>query len=124
MNPYGLTLAGQNRRPYSDILIGLIESYNGKVYANNKVELLPESETGNCIWQEEEIIVIYDDTQPVDKIYFTVAHELGHIVLNHKQRIFDDKMRISKAVFELEADTFAYGFLNLLPKLHGVIKQN
>lgn len=57
--------------------------------------------------------VAYDGNQIPERILFTKAHELGHIILNHnlKSDIVDESAQGQKDPIETEANVFASSFL-------------
>lgn len=44
---------------------------------------LVEAADGLTFYADEVPVILYDSTCPADKIRFTVAHELGHLILMH-----------------------------------------
>ena len=89
-----------------------------KITKQNGITLLMDSdakelrdgEAGISIYDGSEWFVIYDDSLPIGRIVFTIAHELGHIFLGHPLiagyhiRAKDGNTRPRT---ELEADSFA-----------------
>jgi len=80
--------------------------------------------------------VAVNTAKPFNRIRFTLAHELGHIFLNHDKRdIYDgeasremeldefEEMPSSKPAKELEADVFASELLIPLEQLKKYVKQ-
>lgn len=69
--------------------------------------------TGNDL-KDQHLIFLSDDlfNQTSEQIHFTIAHEVGHVILGHKNSVqyHQSKEEIKKQ--EKEADTFAhqYGF--------------
>lgn len=85
--------------------------YGIKVAKNSSAQYLKPSEFGCSLvdlagnWQ-----IIYDDTEPKGRMRFTIAHELGHILLGHEMsdgfghfRTASDK----RPAAERQADEFA-----------------
>ena len=68
-------------------------------------ELLP-GEYGKILYNlsTDQWIIVYDDTQPTDVSRFTIAHELGHYFLKHKDSFGSDR---NGRNIEAEADLFA-----------------
>lgn len=66
--------------------------------------------------------VYYDDSKPIERQRFTLAHELGHIQLNHNFPI-PSECTVPKPdkCLEIEANAFAQKFLAPLPLVY---KQN
>lgn len=54
-----------------------------KVYKNSDVQLLTGTQIGLSFCYNGSFCIIIDDTQIVTRRRFTLAHELGHIVLGH-----------------------------------------
>lgn len=54
-----------------------------KVIKNSLANKLITSQKGQSYINQDETIIIYDDTLPKTVIRYTVAHELGHIFLGH-----------------------------------------
>lgn len=76
---------------------------------NNLFNKLSPDESGKSIIENDKWHIIFNETESKCRCKFTVAHELGHIVLGHKlknghhARTFD----LSKPETETEADIFA-----------------
>ncbi len=74
---------------------------------------LPDNVSGRGDLDEQEIY-INSHTHP-NRQRFTLAHELGHFVLGHKRRQWEDFLNETSGVpMEQEADAFASGLL--MPK--------
>ena len=71
-------------------------------------ELRP-TESGIAIKQNGKWYIIIDDTDVIGKQRFTIAHELGHILLGHPLKIgyYTRKENLVKPTDETEADMFA-----------------
>ncbi len=85
-------------------LISTLGEFNAK---NPKNTLnIPEA---NCIYdsQRDQYLIIYNEKKNARRIYFSLAHELGHILMNHVFR----KDEIDHFFMEGEANTFAGNFL-------------
>lgn len=52
-----------------------------RILKNSDAHQLREGEFGLAIKQCEKWYIVYDDTDTIQQIRFTVAHELGHLVL-------------------------------------------
>lgn len=80
-----------------------------KVYKNSDVRLLTGTQIGLSFYHNGCFRIIIDDRQIVTRRRFTIAHELGHIVLGHvlvdtpQGRTFDS----SKSETERQANVFA-----------------
>src|SRR5579872_522505 len=70
--------------------------------------------TGNDL-ADQHLIFLSDDllAQDEEQIHWSIAHEIGHVVLGHKNNIFfrQSKEHINRQ--EIEADTFAEQFIEL-----------
>jgi len=69
--------------------------------------------TGNDL-KNQHLIFLSDDLfhQSNNQIYFTVAHEIGHIILGHRNSVHYKQSKEEISQQEKEADEFAhqYGF--------------
>lgn len=54
-----------------------------RVIKNSIAHELPENEKGHSYKRYDGIVIIYDDSDPMPIMRFTIAHELGHIFLGH-----------------------------------------
>ncbi|MDY4662455.1 ImmA/IrrE family metallo-endopeptidase [Pseudoflavonifractor capillosus] len=68
------------------------------------VNLDPSKTSGYAVYWNNPII-LYDDERPIEEIRFTVAHELGHILLGHLS--YRQKDGEIPEWAEHEANTFA-----------------
>lgn len=94
-----------------------------KVLKNSEVHMLNNGEIGISLFINNRWVIFYDDKiKSVGRKRFTIAHELGHIILGHPlineryARTFD----INKPIIEKEADTFATRLLTPACVLHGL----
>lgn len=76
---------------------------------DSQVHELRPSESGIAIKQYDNWYIIFDDTDIRGKKRFTIAHELGHILMGHalKNGYYTRKENIVKPTDETEADMFA-----------------
>ena len=85
------------------------------VLRNCEVNLLSPSEYGcSMVDRAGKWIIVYEDTDPPARIRFTIAHELGHILLGHEISAgFGHYRRIygNKPANETQADEFAVRLL-------------
>lgn len=86
--------------------LGIKVSENRKVEDGNK---LRNGEIGKSVLQNGHWIIIFDETNSLQRCRFTITHEIGHILLGHETK--DDRYRrtinITKPEEETEADMFA-----------------
>lgn len=78
-------------------------------YSQVEMNKLKPNESGTTVFIGNKIYIIYRDSESIQRCRFTIAHELGHILLGHKltdNRYFR-KFDISKPEIEIEADVFA-----------------
>lgn len=64
----------------------------------------------SAITLKDQKLIGYNQNHPIVRIRFSVAHEIGHIRLDHSDGVFNVEAEKTKA-FETEADTFAGEFL-------------
>lgn len=90
-----------------------------KVIKNSDIHELQNGERGATILKNEHWYIVFDDTKSVPVCRFTVAHELGHILLGHilvtgtKYRTFEKRDEEEQA-----ADMFAARLLAPACVLH------
>jgi|SRR5579872_82599 len=68
--------------------------------------------TGNDL-SDQHLIFLSDDLLAQDKnqIHWSIAHEIGHVILGHKNNIFVKQSKLSVSHQEIEADRFAKQFV-------------
>ncbi len=85
------------------INITKIAKYFGvAIHKNSLAEELGKDESGICLIQDGKWHIIYDDTMSKQRARYTIAHELGHIVLGHPLR---KGYRYHARTFEVKSDT-------------------
>ena len=90
-----------------------------KVIKNSDIHELQNGERGVTLFKNEHWYIIFDDAESVPVCRFTVAHELGHILLGHmlvndiKYRTFEKRDEEEQA-----ADMFAARLLAPACVLH------
>ena len=87
-------------------VLTLAKSMNIRVVKNSSVYELSPIERGLSVYQDDQWYVIYDDEDIVQKRRFTIAHEMGHILLGHDIKKYSKDDRA-----EMEADMFALRLL-------------
>ena len=112
------TLLDHNITEYPVDLLQLSRRAGIKVIKDSDVDELAAGEYGECLFCDNQWYIVYDDTQPLDKRRFTVAHELGHIFLKHNEEhdrfmkhIEDLKIKHNRKI-ERQADIFARHLIN------------
>ncbi len=86
--------------------------YGGKVVNDSDVHLLTTNQSGRIISINQTFYVIVNDKESIQRIRFTIAHELGHYLLGHLSRpenihILNRDITPIKPAQETEADMFA-----------------
>ena len=63
---------------------------------------------------EKHLIILSDSLweQPEEDIIYTIAHEIGHVVLGHRNAILEPQTRAETARQEREAHAFATRYLD------------
>ncbi len=76
---------------------------------NKQANELQPGENGIAVMQNDKWYIIFDDTDIYGKQRFTIAHELGHILMGHEMKngYYTRRDNISKPADETEADIFA-----------------
>lgn len=62
---------------------GIAKQLGIKVIKNSDIHELQDGERGATIFKNERWYIVFDDTESVPVCRFTVAHEIGHILLGH-----------------------------------------
>ena len=78
-------------------------------YSQVKKDKLKPKESGTTVFIGDKIYIIYRDSESIQRCRFTIAHELGHILLGHKltENRYFRKFDTTKPEIETEADMFA-----------------
>lgn len=98
-------------------------SYHGarELIRKHGLEQLASSTAGFCFFAGNQPVIIYDSTRSPLEVRFTIAHELGHIVLGHlnfRRNFWEEFPNCA----EREADSFALFMLaNELIHSHEVV---
>lgn len=89
----------------------ITEFFGIDVFADSDVQYLRPQESGCCfVDRQGNWTIVYDDSETPGRMRFTIAHELGHILLGHELEAgFEHLRRISegKPITETQADEFA-----------------
>lgn len=87
----------------------ITDNYGIRVISNGTLELLSEGDRGRAIEVKNQWYIIVSDAEPVSARRFTIAHELGHILMKHadKKGYHRSKHTSHKPTAESAADTFA-----------------
>lgn len=80
-----------------------------KLLKNSSVGILKKNEIGKSVFYDNQWYIIYDDTMSPERTLFTIAHELGHILLGHplEDGCYARTIDVTKSIIETEADIFA-----------------
>ncbi len=92
------------------MLSPIAEQMGIKVIKNSCVNELRKNESGVSIFDGSTWYIVYNDKEPRKRNRFTVAHELGHILMGHEmQSNYYTRRRefVLKPSIESEADMFA-----------------
>lgn len=94
---------------FSVDIFDVVDQFKGiKLFKTSDNIILPPFEEGACCRAEDNRYgIIYNANKPINRIKFTIAHELGHILLGH----LDFAKNTPDMNKELEADTFASNLL-------------
>lgn len=88
-----------------------------------EVELAPLGKVAGALRLGDDGAVIYvNESQPVVRQRFSIAHEYGHYLLHHRA-VLDGEAGATATVRELEADRFAALLLVPLPWLDALVPQ-
>ena len=85
-----------------------------RVVKNSQAAALLPGESGKSFFDGDEWFIIYDDSLSVSSARFTIAHELGHILLGHElahAKYQGAKEFTRKPRSEQQADMFAVRLL-------------
>lgn len=82
-------------------------------YDNSNKELLQISEDGYTFYENGKFSIFYNKDKPRVRQRFTIAHEIGHIILYHHLYVPSNILmnNESKGIWEYQADTFAQNIL-------------
>ena len=81
-----------------------------RVVKNSIVHVLEPNTHGIYLCDGETQVIVYDDTRSVEQSKFTIAHELGHILLRHATEYTNYMQQLEK-----QADHFAQQLLTVSP---------
>ena len=90
-------------------VIPIAKHFGISVIKDSLVHELRKGESGISIFNGTGWIIVYDDSESRQRKRFTVAHELGHILLGHemKKGFYLRSSSVHKPLLETEADVFA-----------------
>ncbi len=101
--------AGITELPVS--VVKIAEHFDVKLVKNSHRNWLTPCQSGISIMTEDGTwIICYDDNDSMERIRFTIAHELGHILLGHPLRegfVHTRTIAKERPQVESEADMFA-----------------
>lgn len=64
-------------------IVQIVRNNGIRLLKNSRTDELRSGEAGISIFDGTQWYIVYDDLLPIGRKRFTVAHELGHIVLGH-----------------------------------------
>ncbi len=87
----------------------ILKSAGIKFAKNSNANLVRPNESGISLLIDEQWYIIYDDTDTPQRCRFTLAHELGHILLGHelKEGRYARTFNLTKPAIETQSDIFA-----------------
>ena len=90
-------------------LKAITDHYGIRVVSNRTVCLLSEEERGRAMVVNSQWYIVVNDNEPMGARRFTIAHELGHILMKHaaKKGYSRSTHTTHKPSVESAADTFA-----------------
>ncbi len=90
-------------------ILEIAKSLEIKVVKDSESHKLSPKESGKSYLVNDQWHIIYNDAEPKQRCKFTIAHELGHILLGHdlKNGNHTRTFELSKPEEETEADIFA-----------------
>ena len=100
-----------------EMLLAIINALNIQFRREGDVRQLTSSERGATIWVEGETYIVYDENDTEEERYFTIAHEIGHVLLDCNLSGNDKRRFEGRPICEYEADVFARGLLRLIERI-------
>lgn len=92
-------------------VVKIADFFDIKIVKNSKYNWLKPKQIGiSRLTSNGRWIICYEDTEPSYRSRFTIAHELGHILLGHQLKDGEDHTRTfdkDRPQIESEADMFA-----------------
>ncbi len=90
-------------------LLSICTEIGISIIENKDIHELRQGESGVSIKQENRWYIIIEDTEIPQRQRFTIAHELGHILIGHEMKngYHTRSNNLSKPADETEADMFA-----------------
>lgn len=89
----------------------IAEYFGVRVIKDSQAHFLAPTESGCGIVDKNGLwTIVFDDAEPPGRIRYTIAHELGHILLGHELEAgfkHYRKIREGKPITETQADEFA-----------------
>jgi Zn-dependent peptidase ImmA (M78 family) len=95
------------------MLTPIVRKMEIKVIKDSVIHELRHNESGVSIFDGTSWYIVYNDSEGRKRNRFTIAHELGHILLGHEVRdgYYTRATNPVKPEMEIEADSFAVRFL-------------
>lgn len=92
-------------------VVKIADFFDVKIVRNSRFHWLKPKQSGiSRLTSSGRWIICYEDAEPAERARFTIAHELGHILLGHELRDGEDHTRTfdkERPQIEREADMFA-----------------
>lgn len=109
----------------------ITEHFNVKIKDNADVNLLNDNQLGCLALIKDNLYIILDRTVPIQRQRYTIAHEIGHIALNHnfKETLLmrenkNKEVLIFSNIQEYQAERFAMNLLTPACVLWGLNLRN
>ncbi|HAS78900.1 MAG TPA: hypothetical protein DCS38_04195 [Ruminococcus sp.] len=95
------------------MLTPIVKSLGIKVIKDSVIHELEANESGVSIFDGKSWYIVYNDSEGRKRNRFTIAHELGHILLGHQMKdgYYKRSVTAVKPQIETEADMFAVRLL-------------
>lgn len=95
------------------MLTPIVKKMGIKVIKDSAIHELRPNESGASIFDGESWYIVYNDSEGRKRNRFTIAHELGHILLGHEMKdgYYARSTSPVKPEMETEADSFAVRLL-------------
>lgn len=61
----------------------IVRHYGAKVVYNSDLDLLRDGESGRIVIRNGDAVIVVRDSEPPQRLRFTILHEIGHYLLGH-----------------------------------------